>query len=904
MATVADQQVWRSCQHFSEWVQQNLEQGIDGTGEQKPYVPYSKLEYYWTHSRVANILGPYDRDVDIDSIRSRFLQVLSILASITGPSNRRTEYLVLFYKANIDDGSLPLRSPNRDRTSNSIQSFQGIPAPFHDTLDAYQVSQQFAEFQWKFLPLQFKPSEGIIDRIYPPRALDPRHIIPVTIISELSKQSNGGARVLKVEPHKTSGFPPDPIVFKEYRKGKYGDEFMKERNTYITIRNMRRTATIDVFEYFLRYHGCFVQGDKSVLLIEYASEGSLLDFFRKNWYLPRNEAEAQDLWNDLSQLCKGLALLHNGGKNNSSIHQDIKPANIFVCESPKGSGRFCFKFGDFGMCSVTPVTEDGGNNNGGTKMYSAPELCGTDSKILMTDRISWPADIWSFGCVLLDCAVWMALHERGRIDFRKERVQATRHLTSLCNAGFSGAFHDGERILSTIQNKADEIGEIDSPVGRLSCWMMEFIQRELLRTDNVERLNAQQLQTRFQSAILGRSAQNPVSPSIVSRPSSFAQFQTPQPRRASSNLAIGRNAIGIHDGSREECACQRAPQESAAVVSVASVFDDRAASQNGFESVPVSRSSTAAHQEAFHRPISFSSELTASASRKSPELSLPNGSAMAAGPSQVSHHGKVEDYTVNKVLDWIPRHKSRKEPMPGWLEQALKKLCGRDQVFIFDNSTSMQPYWADVKQTAEALTYILKGVDPDGFEIRMTNPGISIKRRNREGLFGHDEHFDRHRPRPDSGACAMENVLSEVLESALKKFIAPSSMFNRLKHRQIEGVSVYVFTNGVWEGRRREGPHEEAGGVENAIKTAVERLQKANRMRPSLSIQFIRFGDDINGARRMRWLDNGIKAITGGWDVVDTTLHTGKVEKMIIGAISDFVDNMPDSDAEPGVSHG
>jgi hypothetical protein len=181
----------------------------------------------------------------------------------------------------------------------------------------------------------------------------------------------------------------------------------------------------------------------------------------------------------------------------------------------------------------------------------------------------------------------------------------------------------------------------------------------------------------------------------------------------------------------------------------------------------------------------------------------------------------------------------------------------------------------------------------------MTNSEGAIKRKNRKELFEPFGYFDTHRPRPDLGACAMETVLSNILQTAVNKALVPSSKLDRLRSREVRGVSVYVFTNGVWEGRHgREESHEEAGGVENAIKTVVEHLQKAGQMRPFLSIQFIRFGDDPHGKRRLRWLDNGIKVITLGWDIVDKTHHTGNVKKMIIGAISDFVDNGSDDESD------
>ncbi|KAI1429688.1 kinase-like domain-containing protein [Xylaria sp. FL1777] len=885
MAASTRQQVWQVCRTFKDWVQQNVEQGIDGEGREMDYISCSKLKEFWTADRIGTILGAYDKDVDIDVIQSRFVQVVSILTYITDDSQRWTEYLLDFYRTDIDDHSLPLPTPDA--------TVHRIPAPFYDDSDGPQAWAHFSRHQWKFLPLNFKPKEGIIDRVHPPRTLDPRYIIPVTIEEDLSQRSGRSARVVKAHPHEASGLPPEPIALKIYDRGRCKDEFMKERSTYNTIRNMRRTATIDVSKYFLRYHGCYIQGESCVLLIEYANQGSLLDLFRKNWYLPRRIEEAQELWSELGHLFKGLALLHHGGKNNSSIHQDIKPANIFVSEiDSNGNRHLCFKFGDFGTSSVTPINENGdttGFDNGGTHMYSAPELCRIDPEVQMADRITWQADIWSFGCVLLDCGVWMAMHERGRREFLRERVEETRSLKqkSLSRAGYDGAFHDGEQVLSSVHNKVEEIWRLDSPVARLVGHMMGFIKKEMLLPDVVERLNAQQLQARFQDAV--NSPTSPPSPALHRVPSQFSHYSK-TPRRTSTGLTCGTVVNGVGSIGREEA--HGSSQKTASWIPEPRVPNGSAASQISWQSVPL-RSFTVLHQEA---PLPSASSLNQPTPCEPGQQSLVDLSSNVAATSRTAssstRHEDPQD-TINSVLEWIPKRKARQEHMLNWLEQPLKRQRGRDQCFIFDNSASMAPHWGDVKRTADALTYILKDVDPDGFEIHMTNYGDHLKRNKRNGLFGNFGYLDQHRPRPDLGVCAMETVLSNILGGVVKKALAPSSRFDRLRSRQIRGVSVYVFTNGVWEDRRsRDGSSPgEAGGVENAIKTAVKSLQDANRMRPFLSIQFISFGDDPEGRRRMRWLDDGIKTITNGWDIVDTTHHTESVSKMIIGATSASVDD-------------
>jgi hypothetical protein len=206
----------------------------------------------------------------------------------------------------------------------------------------------------------------------------------------------------------------------------------------------------------------------------------------------------------------------------------------------------------------------------------------------------------------------------------------------------------------------------------------------------------------------------------------------------------------------------------------------------------------------------------------------------------------------------------------------------------------MAPYWEKVKLTAHALSYIVKGIDPDGFDIRMTNTSGSVRKKKCEKLFDDHGFLEDHRPRPRHGRCRMEKVLSNILPAVVSKASKPSSALNRFMSRDVRGINVYIMTDGVWEANAAIDCNDEAGGVENTIETIVQLLKSLNLPRTFLSIQFIRFGDDRDGEKRMRWLDDGIKERTGGWDIVDTTHHSGSVWKMIVGATSAFEDNIED----------
>lgn len=94
-----------------------------------------------------------------------------------------------------------------------------------------------------------------------------------------------------------------------------------------------------------------------------------------------------------------------------------------------------------------------------------------------------------------------------------------------------------------------------------------------------------------------------------------------------------------------------------------------------------------------------------------------------------------------------------------------------------------------MENTADALTYTLKSVDPDGFEIHMTNSGKPVKHKDRKKLFDKGGYFDQHEPAQDVGPCAMETVLSTILDSVVKKALVPSSRLDRLMSREVKALA-------------------------------------------------------------------------------------------------------------------
>jgi hypothetical protein len=248
-------------------------------------------------------------------------------------------------------------------------------------------------------------------------------------------------------------FKQKAIVVKEYPQYELEQSFENEVNVYISLSNTARKDVVS--KYFLKYHGSFIQNQKGYILLEYANEGSLLDFFQRQTP-PYTREKLHDLWNNLFELLLGLSILHDHDptittKQLRGVHQDLKPANIFVFrEQNQGGYQYKFKIGDFGLTSFEFFDKNSNmspDNKGGT-MYSAPELTQIhEDTRLLGGGITEEADMWSFACVLFEFAVWSICGEKGREEFWELRRQEISQYPSHVNLGYGASFHNGfERI--------------------------------------------------------------------------------------------------------------------------------------------------------------------------------------------------------------------------------------------------------------------------------------------------------------------------------------------------------------------------------------------------------------------------------------------------------------------------
>lgn len=85
--------------------------GVNGTGNQADYVPYTALEEYWQHDRISKILLScnYEKAINvmITEVMKRFLRIFSTLVYISRSGAPKVSYIEQFCRLDLDDHNLP-----------------------------------------------------------------------------------------------------------------------------------------------------------------------------------------------------------------------------------------------------------------------------------------------------------------------------------------------------------------------------------------------------------------------------------------------------------------------------------------------------------------------------------------------------------------------------------------------------------------------------------------------------------------------------------------------------------------------------------------------------------------------------------------------------------------------------
>ncbi|KAL8706255.1 MAG: hypothetical protein Q9201_000692 [Fulgogasparrea decipioides] len=242
--------------------------------------------------------------------------------------------------------------------------------------------------------------------------------------------------------------------------------------------------------------------------------------------------------------------------------------------------------------------------------------------------------------------------------------------------------------------------------------------------------------------------------------------------------------------------------------------------------------------------------------RSPPYMSVDDGLKVKRTKDQ-RRHAKYPDEALIRTMDPI--------------------LVNRDHAFLIDDSASMRSHNEKVRNVLELLSSLTERYDPNGLDLYFTTHYKNYRpSSNREVL----KIFDEHPPR---GLPDMRARFASIIEPYQARF-GKRNIVSRLLRRSStpsrgpRRLSLYVLTDGVWD--------PECNLI-TEIKALVASLQKEAMANKYIGIQFIRFGEDAEGRKRLETLDSELALEL---DVIDTTSADGNVWKMLFGPVNDWFD--------------
>ncbi|SCO78686.1 uncharacterized protein FRV6_02899 [Fusarium oxysporum] len=838
---------------FCTYVESRLVDGVNGQGETVAYVPPSALENYWSQANVDDILDSHERPIQESPtfITKNLRHIFSNLVYTGHPQQ------ISWFCASVrslSDHHLPF-------------SVQDLP-------QNCTWSKDFLEHQWMFCPLSFTH-----DTVFK-RTLHSRHILPVAYEACLtdSAGASDAATLWRVHMQSECTLPlskAGTVVFKIYEGARAQRLYKAEAEAYSQLLRSNNEGYITKHFASFSFEGI----EKSIIVLEYAEGGSLLDFLRST-NIPFTLSEFCLLWSRLLNLFDALHALNDIYRPTASphwslsgVHQDIQLSNILVFPQKNKSSRFDvnFKLADFGLAKIGRTSSPGDSlmtSNKGNRIYTSPE---TYSNYRVQDRakteISTACDIWSLGAVFSDVLVWSIAGESSREDYRLERQKEISNKPHLRAAKHDACFHDGTSRLAAVHEFHNYVLQNKRETDHISPYMSQLIIESML-TERLRRLNPMQAKLRadehIKMVLNGQWEDIPVSPLSLTNgtwlsPSSLTSA-SPAGLTTGAPIPLLQKRATLHSTTEPR---PNVPAKSPSRLSYPTETRN-----------PVSESSFSPKPPTRHGPLTESlapEPLSTLGNNNLPMLEAAPASAVVT-VDQVYQLLEQKDRLLTFSGPLSAKSDKAAEIMDlSGMQEARSKIAeakGRDQIMLVDNFSSMEEHKLKAMKTGRVISYVAKIADDNGMEVfaasETTNkPRICTNSTKVEKAIG--------KMKTVKGKCNMQKCLDDILNRVL----VPG---------QFRPTSIYIYTDGVWE------PGDD--GVKVLISRAIDFLDRYEYKSSALMFQFVRFGSDATGTERLDYLDNKCKRLTSTdhYDIVDAKHCDEHVPDIVIGSISRWHD--------------
>ncbi|KAF4955730.1 hypothetical protein FGADI_4301 [Fusarium gaditjirri] len=644
-------------------------------------------------------------------------------------------------------------------TSNDLQDSD---LPFDESSLQHKPSwsDAFLEEQWKFCPIMISADGNF------KRSLSSKTILPVTYEKSIAGENQGPNKPriwqVKVHPGCSYNIEDERVVFKVYQGARAHDVYTTETTTYSDLRLGADSAITKAYTGF-----SFPESQRCIAILEHTNGGSLIDFFRSK--SPPSSSENMGLfWEKMMKLAETVAIFHAVDvpdeltKHSWSRAQlDIRPESILVFSKDENSSisDINFRFEGHSLFKLDGLQipdQEIATKGNGSRMYLPPE-CSSGLPTMHSTK----ADIWSLGAIFSDILIWSISGEAGRERyFDRRMIDLIDH---------NPCYHDGVKRLRVV----DEFHELALLHKKDDDIITTFMNKTILSKMLVpagERCTAMQIMESFQAEI------KQLRLSLTSIPT-IPQTGSPEPVAADPSLA-------------------RISPEACCTNSTAPPLSDSL-------ELPLPGQS----------PV-FSEQRSSSVA----DTDLLNGESSIEilyrdlkEKNRGSKLGNFNEFKLTKLayILTVPR-----------MHKAHENLKTGDNIFVIDNSSSMENHKAEVMKTARVLSYMCK---EEAYESGMQLFFTSMPTRGPR-KFKTSSQIERAIRKANSAdePCNMGNCLDYVLKN----------LYDNGKRKP---TSIYIFTDGLWD--------------EDDLDSSAYEVVR-------LSIQFIQFGHDLEGTKNLQEIES------------------------------------------------